>query len=83
MNKKIVKGIVPPRHSYGTIPLKQSFRSCAIAIISLERDTGEKILNNRKVKKIWEPLPHHTVVHNVTQARPGWSVAPANAQGRK
>lgn len=34
-------------------------------------------------EKIWEPLSHHTVVHNVTQARPGWSVAPANTQCRK
>jgi len=34
-------------------------------------------------KAIWEPLSHHTVVHNVTQARPGWSVAPTNIQGRK
>lgn len=34
-------------------------------------------------KQIWEPLSHHTVVHNVTQARPGWSVAPTSFQGRK
>lgn len=34
-------------------------------------------------KTIWQPLSHHTVVHNVTQARPGWSVAPTNIQGRK
>lgn len=33
--------------------------------------------------KRWEPLSHHTVVHNVTQARPGWSVAPTSIQGRK
>lgn len=44
--------------------------------------------NGSRAGKIWEPLPHHTVVHNVTQARPGqarpgWSVAPTSLQGRK